>query len=123
MNILPDLSDLLIEQTLIGETITVTLRVGDRVIQQVNDYQREVFNGDLGTCTGYFAHPFVNPVFKPIFRSELDRIGDCCESGSEDKKGGDGDKGSRGRNVLNDIPVLATCVLFPVIVAHIRIWE
>ena len=26
-----------------------TLRVGDRVIQQVNDYQREVFNGDLGT--------------------------------------------------------------------------
>lgn len=27
----------------------LTLRVGDRVIQQVNDYQREVFNGDLGT--------------------------------------------------------------------------
>jgi exodeoxyribonuclease V alpha subunit len=26
-----------------------TLRVGDRVIQHVNDYQREVFNGDLGT--------------------------------------------------------------------------
>jgi len=26
-----------------------TLRVGDRVIQRVNDYQREVFNGDLGT--------------------------------------------------------------------------
>lgn len=25
-----------------------TLRVGDRVIQQVNDYNREVFNGDLG---------------------------------------------------------------------------
>ena len=25
------------------------LRVGDRVIQQVNDYNREVFNGDLGT--------------------------------------------------------------------------
>ena len=25
------------------------MRVGDRVIQQVNDYQREVFNGDLGT--------------------------------------------------------------------------
>jgi exodeoxyribonuclease V alpha subunit len=25
-----------------------TLRVGDRVIQHVNDYQREVFNGDLG---------------------------------------------------------------------------
>ncbi len=24
------------------------LRVGDRVIQQVNDYNREVFNGDLG---------------------------------------------------------------------------
>jgi exodeoxyribonuclease V alpha subunit len=24
-------------------------RVGDRVIQQVNDYHREVFNGDLGT--------------------------------------------------------------------------
>ena len=24
------------------------LRVGDRVIQQVNDYDREVFNGDLG---------------------------------------------------------------------------
>jgi exodeoxyribonuclease V alpha subunit len=28
------------------------LRVGDRVIQQVNDYQREVFNGDVGTVTG-----------------------------------------------------------------------
>lgn len=26
----------------------VSLRVGDRVIQQVNDYDREVFNGDLG---------------------------------------------------------------------------
>src|SRR5258708_2743992 len=25
------------------------MRVGDRVIQQVNDYQREVFNGDVGT--------------------------------------------------------------------------
>jgi exodeoxyribonuclease V alpha subunit len=25
-----------------------TLRVGDRVIQQTNDYQREVFNGDMG---------------------------------------------------------------------------
>jgi len=28
-----------------------TLRVGDRVIQQVNDYHREVFNGDMGTIT------------------------------------------------------------------------
>ena len=27
------------------------MRVGDRVIQQVNDYQREVFNGDVGTIT------------------------------------------------------------------------
>jgi exodeoxyribonuclease V alpha subunit len=27
----------------------LTLRVGDRVIQQMNDYHREVFNGDLGT--------------------------------------------------------------------------
>ncbi len=27
------------------------LRVDDRVIQQVNDYQREVFNGDVGTIT------------------------------------------------------------------------
>jgi len=27
------------------------LRIGDRVIQQVNDYTREVFNGDLGTIT------------------------------------------------------------------------
>jgi exodeoxyribonuclease V alpha subunit len=26
----------------------MTLRMGDRVIQQMNDYQREVFNGDLG---------------------------------------------------------------------------
>jgi exodeoxyribonuclease V alpha subunit len=26
----------------------MTLRVGDRVIQKVNDYDREVFNGDLG---------------------------------------------------------------------------
>ncbi|HEY9751936.1 MAG TPA: ATP-dependent RecD-like DNA helicase, partial [Coleofasciculaceae cyanobacterium] len=29
----------------------MTLRVGDRVIQQVNDYEREVFNGDLGIIT------------------------------------------------------------------------
>src|SRR5260370_11867268 len=27
------------------------LRLGDRVIQQVNNYQREVFNGDIGTIT------------------------------------------------------------------------
>jgi len=27
------------------------LRVGDRVIQQTNDYQREVFNGDMGAVT------------------------------------------------------------------------
>jgi exodeoxyribonuclease V alpha subunit len=26
----------------------ITLRIGDRVIQQTNDYQRDVFNGDLG---------------------------------------------------------------------------
>ncbi len=29
----------------------MTLRVGDRVIQNVNDYNREVFNGDLGIIT------------------------------------------------------------------------
>lgn len=29
----------------------VKLRVGDRVIQKVNDYNREVFNGDLGTIS------------------------------------------------------------------------
>ncbi|WP_287129171.1 ATP-dependent RecD-like DNA helicase [Candidatus Cyanaurora vandensis] len=29
----------------------ITLRVNDRVIQLVNDYDREVFNGDLGTIT------------------------------------------------------------------------
>ncbi len=29
----------------------MTLRVGDRVIQNVNDYNREVFNGDLGVIT------------------------------------------------------------------------
>ncbi|WP_121971097.1 ATP-dependent RecD-like DNA helicase [Leptolyngbya sp. BC1307] len=28
------------------------LRVGDRIIQRVNDYNREVFNGDLGTVVG-----------------------------------------------------------------------
>ncbi len=28
-----------------------TLRVGNRIIQQVNDYQREVFNGEIGTIT------------------------------------------------------------------------
>ena len=28
------------------------LRVGDRVIQQVNDYNREVFNGDMGIIRG-----------------------------------------------------------------------
>ncbi|MHC5748583.1 MAG: ATP-dependent DNA helicase, partial [Nostoc sp.] len=30
---------------------SAVLRVGDRVIQQMNDYQREVFNGDLGIIT------------------------------------------------------------------------
>lgn len=29
----------------------MTLRVGDRIIQKVNDYNREVFNGDLGVVT------------------------------------------------------------------------
>lgn len=29
----------------------MTLRVGDRIIQQVNDYNREVYNGDLGVVT------------------------------------------------------------------------
>jgi exodeoxyribonuclease V alpha subunit len=29
----------------------MTLQVGDRVIQRTNDYQREVFNGDLGIIT------------------------------------------------------------------------
>ncbi len=29
----------------------IILRVGDRVIQQMNDYNREVFNGDLGIIT------------------------------------------------------------------------
>lgn len=29
----------------------ITLRVGDRVIQKVNDYNREVFNGDLGVIS------------------------------------------------------------------------
>ncbi len=29
----------------------MTLRAGDRVIQKVNDYNREVFNGDLGVIT------------------------------------------------------------------------
>lgn len=32
-----------------------TLRLGDRVIQQVNDYNREVFNGDLGTVVAIDA--------------------------------------------------------------------
>ncbi|MBW4516794.1 MAG: ATP-dependent RecD-like DNA helicase [Timaviella obliquedivisa GSE-PSE-MK23-08B] len=30
---------------------SVTLRVGDRIIQKVNDYNRDVFNGDLGVIT------------------------------------------------------------------------
>jgi exodeoxyribonuclease V alpha subunit len=29
----------------------VILRVGDRIIQKVNDYNRDVFNGDLGVIT------------------------------------------------------------------------
>jgi exodeoxyribonuclease V alpha subunit len=41
----PDLQKLEIAR---GGTI---LRVGDRVLQQVNDYNREVFNGDLGTIS------------------------------------------------------------------------
>jgi len=31
---------------------SMTLRVGDRIMQQVNDYTREVFNGDIGIITG-----------------------------------------------------------------------
>ena len=31
---------------------SMTFRVGDRIMQQVNDYNREVFNGDIGTITG-----------------------------------------------------------------------
>jgi exodeoxyribonuclease V alpha subunit len=32
-------------------------RTGDRVMQQVNDYHREVFNGDIGTLVyGALAH-------------------------------------------------------------------
>ncbi len=31
---------------------SMILRVGDRVMQQVNDYNREVFNGDIGTIRG-----------------------------------------------------------------------
>lgn len=34
----------------------MTLRVGDRVIQQTNDYQREVFNGDLGIITAIILY-------------------------------------------------------------------
>jgi exodeoxyribonuclease V alpha subunit len=30
----------------------ITLRVGDRVIQKKNDYDREVFNGDMGVVVG-----------------------------------------------------------------------
>jgi exodeoxyribonuclease V alpha subunit len=30
---------------------SITLRVGDRIIQKVNDYHRDVFNGDLGVIT------------------------------------------------------------------------
>jgi exodeoxyribonuclease V alpha subunit len=33
-------------ETRVGD---VTLREGDRVLQQRNDYTKEVFNGDLGT--------------------------------------------------------------------------
>jgi exodeoxyribonuclease V alpha subunit len=29
----------------------MTLRVGDRILQLKNDYNREVFNGDLGMIT------------------------------------------------------------------------
>lgn len=34
---------------------TRELRVGDRVMQTKNDYEREVFNGDLGRITGFNA--------------------------------------------------------------------
>jgi len=30
---------------------SMIFRVGDRIMQQVNDYNREVFNGDIGTIT------------------------------------------------------------------------
>lgn len=33
----------------------ITLRVGDRIIQKVNDYNREVFNGDLGSIVAINA--------------------------------------------------------------------
>jgi exodeoxyribonuclease V alpha subunit len=31
---------------------SMTFRLSDRIMQQVNDYNREVFNGDIGTITG-----------------------------------------------------------------------
>ncbi len=31
---------------------SMIFRVGDRIMQKVNDYNREVFNGDIGTITG-----------------------------------------------------------------------
>ena len=34
-----------------------TFRVGDRVLQSVNNYDKDVFNGDLGWVTGVDTPP------------------------------------------------------------------
>jgi exodeoxyribonuclease V alpha subunit len=45
-----------------------TLRVGDRVIQRVNNYKLEVFNGDLGTIE------FIDPINELLAVRFSDRL-------------------------------------------------
>ena len=55
------------------------LREGDRVLQQRNDYTKEVFNGDLGTIVAVGGNGSVRVVFGN-------------QSSSVDEKDGDGEK-------------------------------
>ena len=57
----------------------VVLREGDRVLQQRNDYTKEVFNGDLGTIVAVGGNGSVRVVFGN-------------QSSSVDEKDGDGEK-------------------------------
>ena len=72
-------------ETRVGD---VTLREGDRVLQQRNDYTKEVFNGDLGTVTAVDGDGSVRVVFGAA-ASEAggaagDSAGGAASAGDED---------------------------------------
>ena len=70
-------------ETRVGD---VTFREGDRVLQQRNDYQKEVFNGDLGTVVAVDGDGSVRVVFGGSY------------------KPGDGDGAEAAAGTAGDIP-------------------